>query len=298
MSVISLALLLVAALLHALSNALIKLARDKQAFSWWTITVFLVLGFPLVFFAGRPQPIGWVFILVSGLVEAVYFITLTRAYSVGDLSQVYPIARGSAPLFVLVWALVFLKERPSAAGVLGIWLVVFGLYLINLPTLSDWKRPLSGFKSAAARWALLTGLLISVYTSIDKAGVQYFDPLVYLYLFLAVTWIALTGQWLVPARRAALVAELKPDELDRGWRQRTRRARRALLGALCGTFAYALVLAALRFSPASYVSPVRELSVVIGAWIGVRFMGERGGRLRILAALLVATGIIVIALGG
>jgi uncharacterized membrane protein len=147
-----------------------------------------------------------------------------------------------------------------------------------------------GFRSPAARWALLTGLLISIYSSIDKVGMRYVDPLPYLYLFLVVAWLALSAQWLNPDRRSALRAEVQID--------RRRVLLTAVAVAILGSSAYALVLAALRLSPVSYVSPVRELSVVIGAWIGVRFMGEPGGRLRIFAALWVATGIMVIAVGG
>ena len=290
MTLPSLALLVLAAGLHALSNALIKLSRDKLAFTWWMLTASAILGFPLIFFAGHPQPIGWLLILVSGLIEAVYFVTLTRAYSLGDLSQVYPLARGSAPLFVLLWALIFLGERPTPLGVGGIFIVVTGLYLVNLPALSDWKRPLLGFRSPAVRWALLTGLLISIYSSIDKVGMRYVDPLPYLYLFLVVTWLALSAQWLSPNRRSALRAEWRADRRKLVWS--------AAAVALLGGGAYALVLAALRLSPVSYVSPVRELSVVVGAWLGVRFMNEPGGRLRIFAAALVALGISVIALGG
>lgn len=290
MTILSVCLLLLAAVLHALSNALIKRSRDKLAFTWWMLTAWAIIGFPLILFVGQPPPIAWLIILVSGLIEAVYFITLTRAYALGDLSQVYPLARGSAPLFVLLWAMLFLEEQPTLAGVGGILIVVIGLYWVNLPALSEWKRPLLGFKSPAARWALLTGLLISIYSAIDKVGVRYVDPLPYLYLFLVVTWIALAAQWLHPDRRAALRAELRPDL--------KRRIAQATTMALLGAGAYALVLAALRLSPVSYVSPVRELSVVIGAWIGVRFMGETGGRLRVVAAALVALGVIVIALGG
>lgn len=290
MTLSSLMLLLTAAVWHALSNALIKQSRDKLAFTWWMLTASVVIGAPLIFFVGHPPPIGWLIVSASGLIEALYFITLTRAYGLGDLSQVYPLARGSAPLFVLLWALLFLGEHPSPLGVGGIFLVVCGLYVVNLPSLSEWMRPLLGFRSSAARWALLTGLLISVYSSVDKVGVRYFDPLAYLYLFLVVTWLALAGQWLISDRRAALRAELQPEI--------RKCLLRAAAVALLGAGAYGLVLAALRLSPVSYVSPVRELSVVIGAWIGVRFMGEPGGRLRVSAALLVAGGIIVIALGG
>jgi drug/metabolite transporter (DMT)-like permease len=290
MTLLSLALLVVAATLHALSNALIKLSRDKLAFTWWMLTASAIIGLPLIFFVGQPQPIGWGLILASGLIEAVYFITLTRAYALGDLSQVYPVARGSAPLFVLLWALLFLDERPTPIGVGGIFIVVTGLYLVNLPSIADWKQPLLGFRSSAARWALLTGLFISSYSAIDKVGMRYVDPLPYLYLFLVVAWIALSAQWLHPARRSALRAEVQID--------RRRVLLTAVAVAILGSCAYALVLAALRLSPVSYVSPVRELSVVVGAWIGVRFMGEPGGRLRIFAALLVALGVILIALGG
>lgn len=290
MTLFSLGLLFLAAVLHALSNALIKLSRDKLAFTWWMLTAWVIIGFPLIFFVGQPLPIGWLLILVSGLIEAVYFITLTRAYALGDLSQVYPLARGSAPLFVLLWALIFLGERPTPIGVVGILIVVIGLYLVNLSALSEWKRPLLSFRSPAARWAVITGLLISIYSAIDKVGMRYVDPLPYLYLFLFVTWIALAAQWLNPDRRLALRAELKPDV--------KRSLLKATVVALSGSGAYALVLAALRLSPVSYVSPVRELSVVFGAWIGVRFMGEPGGRLRIFAAMMVALGVILIALGG
>ena len=290
MPILSVVLLLFAAVLHALSNTLIKLSRDKLAFTWWMLTAWAIIGLPLIFFVGQPPPIGWLIVLVSGLIEAVYFVTLTRAYALGDLSQVYPLARGSAPLFVLLWAMLFLGERPTPIGVGGIVIVVIGLYLVNLPALSEWKRPLLGFKTPAAHWALLTGLLISVYSAVDKVGVRYFDPLPYLYLFLVVTWLALALQWFNADRRVALRAELEPDARNR--------VLRAIAVALLGAGAYGLVLAALRLSPVSYVSPVRELSVVIGAWIGVRFLGEPGGRLRVVAAALVALGIIVIAVGG
>ena len=290
MVVTSLALLLTAASLHALSNALIKSARDKLAFTWWMLTANLILGLPLILFVGDVPPIGWGIILVSGLIEAVYFITLTRAYALGDLSQVYPIARGSAPLFVLLWAGLFLDEAPTVGGLIGIGLIVGGLYLLNLPVLAEWKRPLLGFKLPAARWALLTGLLISIYSSIDKVGMRYVDPLPYLYLLLVVTWIALSGQALNADRRVALRAELKPNPRHR--------LLIAALVALLSSGAYGLALAALRLSPVSYVSPVREVSVVIGAWIGVRFMGERGGSLRVIAAMLIAAGIVIMALIG
>src|SRR5262245_22321322 len=112
----SVLLLLCAALLHAVTNALMKRSQDKLAFSWWMLGVFCIAGFPSLFSIPDVPPLGWWIVFASGILEAVYFFVLARAYSSGDLSVVYPIARGSAPLFLLFWAIVFLKERPSGIG--------------------------------------------------------------------------------------------------------------------------------------------------------------------------------------
>src|SRR5437016_13751829 len=126
----SLLLLLVAAFLHAAANALLKQARDKLAYTWWMLGTSSVLGVPLLLTGLPKDAISWALVIVSGLLEAVYFAALSRAYSLGDLSQVYPLARGSAPLFIVAWAALFLDERPSAPGLCGVLTVVLGLYLI------------------------------------------------------------------------------------------------------------------------------------------------------------------------
>lgn len=289
----SLLLLLLAALLHAIANALMKESRDKIAFAWWMLGVFCVLGAPALFYIPHVQPVAWWIVLLSGLLEAIYFFSLTRAYTAGDLSLVYPIARGSAPLFLLFWAILFLGERPSWIGVFGILFIVSGLYIINLPSLAAWSRPFHAFRSAASRWALLTGLLISTYSAIDKIGVQYFSPFIYLYLILLVCWICLSIQWLFPDRRLRLLEEVRNTD-----GQNRKRMISIFAAAGCGTLGYFLVLAALRLSPVSYVGPVREVSVVFGSIIGVRYLGEEGGSLRIAASALVTLGIVLIALFG
>jgi drug/metabolite transporter (DMT)-like permease len=291
----SLALLLIAAVLHATANALMKRARDKLAFTWWMLGASSLLGVPLVLWAGWPvDSDGWILIGASGLLEAVYFVALSRAYTLGDLSQVYPIARGSAPLFIMAWAGLFLQERPSAGGICGVVTIVLGLYLINLPALSDWKRPLSGFREPAAHWALLTGVLISAYATVDKLGVAYVEPAAYVVLILVVAWLVLAAQWFHAGRRRALLEEVRATKEQNAGRARARIA----AGAVIGTAAYLLVLLALRLSPVSYIGAVREVSVVIGAWMGVRWLGERGGAVRIVASVLVAAGTLLITFAG
>jgi len=283
----SLILLLIAAILHAVANMLMKKSRDKIAFAWWMLGIFCVLASPALFFIPATNSRGWIFVLISGVLEAIYFFTLTRAYTSGDLSVVYPMARGSAPLFLLLWAVLFLNEQPTWIAIGGILSVVMGLYLINLPTIRDWSRPMLAFRSSATRWALLTGILISAYSAVDKAGVQYFHPFLYLYLILLVGWVCLSVQWLMPERRLALIEEPKD-----------RRIIPIFAAAFSGTAGYCLVLAAMRLSPVSYVGPVREISVVMGTWIGIRFLGEPGGTLRMISSLLVVLGIGLITIFG
>jgi drug/metabolite transporter (DMT)-like permease len=283
----SLLLLLLAAILHAVTNAFMKKSRDKLAFAWWMTGAFCVLSFPVLFFIPKAEPIAWRIVFISGMLEAIYFFTLTRAYTSGDLSVVYPIARGSAPLFLLLWASVFLAERPTWIGVCGIFTIVTGLYLINLSSIHDWRRPLQMFRSTASRWALVTGVLISIYSAVDKIGIRYFPPLVYIYLLLFVCWIVLSIQWLIPNRRTELREEV-----------RNQRIYPIIAAAIFGTLGYTLVLAAMRLSPVSYVGPVREVSVVVGTWIGIRYMKETGGSLRITASVLVVFGILLITIFG
>src|SRR5262249_34664977 len=231
-------LLLAAAVLHALANLLMKKSQDKIAFTWWMIGFISILASPAVLFIPHLPVIAWAIVVVSGFLEAIYFLTLTRAYTSGDLSLVYPIARGSAPLFLLLWATAFLGERPSWIGVCGIVSIILGLYLINLPSIHDWTRPLHAFRSPASRWALLTGVLISGYSAIDKIGVRYFPPFAYLCLILFVCWIFLSIQWLMPSRRNAIVQE-----------GQGRRIFSALAAAIFGGAGYGLVLVAMRLSP-------------------------------------------------
>jgi drug/metabolite transporter (DMT)-like permease len=290
----SLLLLLVAAFLHAAANAFLKQGRDKLAYTWWMLCASSVLGLPLLL-AGLPRDShGWILVIASGLLEAIYFVALSRAYSLGDLSQVYPLARGSAPLFIVAWAAIFLGERPSVLGVCGVLTIVLGLYLINLPSLAAWARPLSGTNPAAQRWAIVTGLLISAYATVDKVGVQHVAPAAYLVLILAVAWLALAGQWFNAFRRRALIDEIaRTQDSPATWRRL-----RIVLGAVFGLCAYFLVLLALQLGPVGYIGAVREISVVVGAWIGIRFFGEPAGPVRLVASALVFLGILLIAVAG
>lgn len=279
----TLAILVCAAVLHSSAHVALKGGKDKLAFAWWQLTAILVFYSPVLLMAKWDwPPRAWLIIFASGLVEAAYFYTTSRAYTLGDLSVTYPLARGSAPLFIALWAIVFLHERPSSLGYIGIVTIAVGLFLVNLPRLADITRPLRGLARPAARWALSAGLCISIYSTMDKVGVRFISPLLYIYLVLIVTWLAL-----IPLERAsALKAEWQVNKWKAVW------AGVAVVGA------YTLVLVAMQRSPVSYVGSVREMSVVLTAWIGSTFLGEGKAGLRVTASALVVAGIILIALGG
>jgi uncharacterized membrane protein len=292
----SLLLLLASASVHATAQAMIKGSRDKLAFAWLMLGTVSLAGAPFLAGLGRIDPAGWAFVSASGVIQALYYFSLARAYTLGDFSSVYPIARGSAPLFILLWAAIFLGERPSLPALAGILLVVCGVYFINLPSLSEWRRPFATMRGGAARWSIATGFLISCYTAVDKAGMRYFEPATYLYLVFLVAWMLMAPMLLLAGRRLAAARELTRPLPGGGRRLDARSCARVALCSALGFGAYCLVLAALKLSPASYVAPVREISVVIGAWIGVRRFGERGGALRLAAAALIVAGVAILSL--
>jgi len=283
MPLTTLALLGFAAMIHSGAHVAFKRAADKLAFAWWELLAIIVVCSPVLLSARWDWPlIVWPIIGVSALAEAMYFYTTSRAYTLGDLSVTYPLSRGSAPLFIALWAILFLRERPSALGYVGILTIAAGLFLVNLPSLADITRPLKALAQPAARWALAAGLCIGIYSTMDKVGVKFISPLLYIYLVLVVTWLAL-----IPfERKRALAAEWRANKWKTIW------AGIAVVGA------YTLVLVAMQRSPVSYVGSVREMSVVLTAWLGSTFLGEGKTGLRVTASALVAAGIVLIALGG
>jgi len=285
---LALALVLLAACIHASWNLLAKQAGDKLAFLWCSALVSAVVYCPLGLWLLRAYPVppgGWAIIAASSLLEGAYYWGLARAYRHGDLSLVYPIARGTAPLLVPVLAAVFLGERLSPLGAGGVGLVVVGLLTLHLPALS-WRgvRALAGVVGqAGTRYALLTGLFIAGYSTLDKRGVALVQPALYSYLLFCGITVALLP--LLAGAGTKVAAE---------WR----RSRQAVLavGLLC-PLSYGLVLAALTLAPVSYVSPAREVSVVIAALLGAYVLHEPYGRPRLVGSALIAGGLALLVLG-
>jgi drug/metabolite transporter (DMT)-like permease len=276
-------LLLASAVLHTTWNLLLKQAGEKYMATWWAMLIGSVLFLPVLFFTGLPVHVTWILMLISAFAEATYFIVLAYAYDDADFSLVYPVARGAAPALIAVWAVLFLREHLTAGGVIGIVILIAGLLIVGG---SGWLR-LDG----KPHWrgilpALLLAVLISIYTVIDGAAVKMTSPFAYAALIYFVC-----------------SAYMTPFIVSRhGWRQlgeefRAHGGRLVVIGALI-VAAYFMALWAYRISTVSYSGAIREVGVVMGAIAGWRLLGEKFGATRVIGAVVIFAGILVIALLG
>ena len=285
MPLTALGLLLAAAMMHTTWNLLVKRAKEKQVFIWCSLIAGTIIFSPLLLTSPLFLVSTWPYLISSAFVEVIYYITLIRAYENGDFSLVYPMARGAAPAFLLIWATFFLGERPRFFGLMGIALLVFGLIIVGGKTW--WTlRKTSGFSKSALALALGVACCISIYTAIDGAAVHHVSPLPYTVLV-----IALAALFITPA----VVKRYGNDAIADEWRANWLRI--TLVG-LFTLLAYMLALKAYTIARVSYAGAVREISVVFAAFVGWRWLGESFGAIRLVGALFIFAGILVIAFAG
>ena len=282
----ALALVLGAALLHSVWNALAKRALDQLPFFWSSVSLATLLLGPLALWPLRAHgfPLTALpFVVATTLLHACYFIALARSYRAGEFSLVYPITRGTGVALVPLLALPLFDERLSPLGTAGVALVVCGIIGLHLtPRAVRATASASRLVGAGTGWAVLTGLIIAAYSLVDKAGVARLHPLPY---------IALLGLGSSLVLLPAVVA--KRDALRREWQVNWRAI---LVASAMNLTAYLLVLFAFRLSKVGYVVAARELSIVFSAIIGSLWLGE--GRLgpRLLGALVILAGVACVAL--
>ena len=278
----ALALALGAAVLHAGWNVLLAGSRDSIAATGALLLFGTLLLAPVALVTGGVSASAAPYIAASAALELVYFTLLARAYRGGELGVVYPVARGSAPVVVLVLGVFGLGRGVSALAALGVVLVAAGVVGL-LPAREAWRLSVPGGQEVDkppnrdVLFGLAIGLAIAGYTLVDSEGVERAEPLAYLFLVTAPCAVAYCGALLVAGRGSQLRAALS--------------ARNA--GAAAATFgAYAMILAALQLAPPAPVAAVRESSVVIAALFAWLFLGEPR---RLAPAALVAAGVAVIA---
>jgi len=282
MTAAALALVIAAGFLHSGWNLMLKRSGDKDAFSFLMLVCASVLFAPLFVYLtvvqGQVVPrAAWVWLAAAALANGGYYFCLGRAYALGELSVVYPVARGTAALLVPLFAGALLREQMSLLGALGLGCILAGLCAVHYPGIR------SVLHHPASRYALLAGAFISLYTTFDKAGVGL-APLI-LYIYLTHPLIALVlAPYVLSRKRAALVETWRNN-----WRS-------VVLAGVATAVTYGFVLAALRIAKASYVGPAREVSLVFGVLFGLFVLHERGGAPRVVGAGMITTGMAVLAL--
>jgi len=284
MPALAILLLLSSASLHALWNLLLKRSQEKYIAMGWQVLISGVIAFFLLLFTGFPPRSMWLFALISMGLEAVYFVLLSNAYSDHDFSLVYPIARGTAPAFLMLWSVLFLREKLTFGGILGVSMIVSGMVIIGATSLIQNRGSRLHLKGVLV--ALSVALIISLYTLIDGTAVKSGPALPYaLTMFMFVPILTTTYN----IRRFGwkpFLAAWKGPRLP------------LILTAVLGVVAYLLALIAYSFAPLSYSGAIREVSVVIGAFLGWQFLEEPMGSTRVLGSIIIFVGILIIAILG
>jgi drug/metabolite transporter (DMT)-like permease len=266
-----------AAVLHVTWNVLLKTAGDPlraAAIGMGTAALVICPLAVVIWLAtGRPEVPTWTIALsvVSGTLEALYFAFLAAAYRRGDLSLVYPLARGTGPLLSGAAAIIFLGERPSALAVVGALIIIGAVFsLVGR----------HGTREAIV-FAVLTGVAIASYTLWDKhaVGPSELSPVVY-YWGTNLTVVLILTPWVL--RRGV------PGGAD---------LKRAAGVGLLSPLAYVLILYALARAPVSYVAPARESSIVVGTLLGALVLHEKDMGRRLVAAAAILLGVVVLTLG-
>jgi len=276
---------LLAACTHASWNLVAKTAARSRHFVWlYSMASLVVWTGPAIWVLlhthWRPGPQPWLALVATALLHLAYSLALQSGYRAGDLSLVYPIARGTGPLLSFAGAAWLLGERPGWIPLLGVLLVVSGIALV-----ADLWRPRQHSPRAGILWGLLTGACIASYTLNDGWAVKY--------LAISPILVDYTGNLFraIVLARPALTNHVQ-------MRQEIREFGRAALvvGAL-GPLGYILVLWAMTMAPISHVAPARELATLVGTYFGGRLLKERTGWGRVAGALCIVLGVICLAAG-
>lgn len=287
MTGLALTLILAAAFIHASWNFLLKRSGGGTVFIWLFASLSALFYAPLALaVVWWTQPaLGWIsysLMLASALIHTAYYLLLDRSYrSGGDLSLVYPLARGSGPLITVIVAVLLLGEHPSTVALAGAALIAGGAVLLtgNLARLRQRGSLL------AVMYALLTGCMIASYTVVDKLAVAAFvvPPILQ-------DWAANCGRVMLMSPLALRARH----EIVPTWR----RARTDIIAvALLCPLSYILVLSAMVFTPVSYVAPAREMSILIAALMGAQLLREGEVPRRLAAAAAMVAGIVCLAIG-
>lgn len=290
MTTFAILLVVVSAILHAIRDFLTKKSGDKQLFVWWFSVVSMGFTLPIIIYLiateGLPNATGVIIALSMGTVHFLYWLFYSKAYEKGDLSHVYPIMR-SAPALVLIFATIFLHEKTSTIGIIGIITITFGVYIINLKGFHPralLEPMIAVFHERHVQFAFLTMITVAVYSIIDKIGVTYINPFMYGFLIClsASTFFSI---YLFKTKRIG--------GLLKTWKENKKVI---LINGFFASINYPLILIAFTLSNVSYVVGLRQISIIIAALLGGHMLKEGHRTLRLFSAIIICTGAILVAI--
>lgn len=287
MSPTAIALVMGGAVLHALWNMAVKRSAAGPAFVMLFGWISLACMAPLALwhYLSNPQPIpGWVWVaaLASALIHVVYSLVLQHGYRQSDFAVVYPVARGTGPLLAVVGSVLWLGEAPAGLGWLGIGAITVGVLLTA--GMLETSNASQAQRRAGVLWGGMTGVCIAAYTVVDGWAIRSLgaSPLLFFTLVLAMR-VALMLPW----------TRQQGPQLLQCWQQH--RGAAFTVGVLSPA-AYILVLIALQFAPLSYVAPAREVSMLMAAGLGARYLGESLRSSQVAGAVFLLVGVLALAL--
>lgn len=277
------ALLLAAALMHATWNALLKADRSDRLATFGVImTTGTVMGLVAVPFLPAVAFAAWKYLAISVIVHVAYYTFLLKAYSYGDLSHTYPIARGMGPLLVAIVSGQLIGEHLRVQDIVGVVLLSAGLVALAIPLRSVIPKP-GARHGLATLFAVLTGFTIAGYIISDGLGVRAAGPdashrLAY------IAWLCvLEGPWLL-----VFAIMVRPGTV---WSHLRRNWWRGVIGGTIANTGYGIAIYALALGPMAHVAALRETSVLFGALMGTLLLGEPFGVRRVVAAAVIVSGL-------
>lgn len=271
--------------MHASWNAILKSDESDRLATFGVImTTGTVMGLCAVPFLPWIDPAAWKYLFSSVLIHVLYYTFLLKAYSYGDLSHTYPIARGLGPLLVALVSGRFIGEHLRAQDIVGVVLLSFGLVSLAMPLRNVVPRPGSRH-GLATLFAVLTGITIAAYIIADGLGVRSAGP-TFEHRLSYIAWLCVVeGPWLL-----VLAIVIRPKSV---WTHLRRTWWRGVMGGVIANVGYGIAIYALVLGPMAHVAALRETSVLFGALMGTLLLGEPFGVRRVAAAFVIVVGLVL-----
>jgi drug/metabolite transporter (DMT)-like permease len=278
---VALILVVCSGLMNATWNLFTKRSVNKVVFLWSIHIVAAIMYMPTFIIELTTKPIGgtgYALIAASMVFQGMYIYLLAKAYSIGDLSQVYPIMRGTGAMLVPMISVLFMNEHMSGIAWTGL-----AVLLLGIVALSGWGRRTGTNREVVSREIILTtfaiGLCITGYTLTDKLALEHISPL-------ALIQVSHIGYIIVLTWSAVRSKQMR-EEWSTNWKT-------ILLGAIMAPGSYLLFLFAMELAQVAQLAPIREIGIVFGTLFGILLLKEKQGRSRIIASVLIVIGVVLI----